>query len=80
VEVTVEIVGKSSEERNVRMAFPTKEAEVTKLKGTDDRYAIGTAIPLETFPSGNYTIRIEVFDSVLRKKYQREKVFQIGKT
>ena len=76
VKVKVDIEGKSNE-RPVRMAFPMADAEIAKLKGTNNRYAVGMAIPLEGFRPGEYTMKIRVMDSVLGKNYDLEKQFRV---
>ena len=76
VQVRVDISGKSSK-GPVSMNFPMADAEIAKLKGTENRYAVGMAIPLESFKPGEYTMRIRVVDSILKKNYDFEKKFRV---
>ena len=77
VKVQVDIEGKSNA-RRVRMAFPMADAEIARLKGTSNRYAVGMAIPLEGFRPGQYTMKIRLMDTVLGKNYDLEKQFRVG--
>ena len=76
VQVKVDIEGKAGD-RKVRMNFPMGPAEITKLKGAENRYAVGMAIPLESFKPGEYTMKIRVVDSVLGKNYDFERQFKV---
>ncbi|HVS31856.1 MAG TPA: GWxTD domain-containing protein [Thermoanaerobaculia bacterium] len=76
VQVKIDIEGKTAE-RKVRMNFPMGPAEITKLKGAENRYAVGMAIPLESFKPGDYTMKIRVVDSILGKNYDFERQFKV---
>lgn len=76
VQVKVDIDGKTKQ-GPVRMTFPLADAEIAKLKGTEDRYAVGMAIPLEGFEPGEYTMKIRVVDSILAKNYDFERKFRV---
>lgn len=77
VQVKVDIDGKTGQ-GPVRLALPMADAEIAKLKGTENRYAVGMAIPLESFKPGDYTMKIRVVDSVLKKNYDFERKFKVS--
>ena len=77
VQVQVDIAGKTSK-GPVEMKFPLAAAEVAKLKGVKERYAVGLAIPLDGFVPGDYTMKVRIVDTVLAKSYDLEKKFQVG--
>jgi GWxTD domain-containing protein len=58
-----------------QMKFPLEDTKATKL--TNNRYALGLAIPLEGFIPGEYTIKVHVVDTVLGKNYDLEKHFRV---
>jgi len=76
VRVQVNIDGKTST-GPVTLNFPMSDAEVAKLKGTKDRYAVGLAIPLESFVPGQYKMKLKVVDTVGGKTYDLEKEFRV---
>jgi GWxTD domain-containing protein len=76
VRVQVDISGKTSKGPAV-MNFPLNDAETAKLKGTKDRYAVGLAIPLESFVPGDYTMKLKVIDTVLNKTYNLQREFKV---
>jgi GWxTD domain-containing protein len=76
VRVQVDISGKTKS-GPVMMNLPLADAETAKLKGTKDRYAVGLAIPLESFVPGDYKMKVKVVDTVLGKTYDLEKDFRV---
>jgi GWxTD domain-containing protein len=76
VRVQVDIAGKTPK-GPVMMNFPLGDAETAKLKGTKDRYAVGLAIPLESFVPGDYTMKLKLIDTVLNKTYNLEREFKV---
>ena len=76
VRVQVDIEGTAAQRRG-RMNFPMGPAEITRLKGAENRYGVGMAIPLESFRPGDYTMKIRVVDSVLGRKYDFERQFKV---
>lgn len=76
VQVRVDIEGKTAKGK-VRMNFPMAATEAAPLKGTKERYAVGTAIPLESFIPGDYKMKIKLVDMVLGKSYDFEREFRI---
>ena len=76
VRVQVDIAGKT-QKGPVALNFPISDAETAKLKGTTDRYAVGLAIPLESFLPGEHKMKIKVVDTVLNKTYNFEREFKV---
>ena len=76
VRVQLDITGKTAK-GPVKMNFPLSDTETAKLKGTKDRYAVGTAIPLEGFVPGEYTMKLKVIDTVNNKTYNLQKEFRV---
>ncbi len=79
IAVEVEISGTTAH-GSFRMTLPVAEGQVAPLKGSKDRYAIGAAIPLESFKPGQYTIRVRVTDTVMTRTYDLEKAFSVTGT
>ena len=76
VRVQVDIAGKTAK-GPVTMNFPLSDTEAAKLKGTKDRYAVGQAIPLESFLPGEYKMKVKVVDTVSGKTYDFEREFRV---
>jgi GWxTD domain-containing protein len=76
VQVRVDIEGQTAKGK-ARMNFPMAAAEAAPLKGTKERYAVGTAIPLESFIPGDYKMKIRLVDTVLEKTYDFERTFKV---
>ena len=74
--VSIDISGKT-DKGPVELKFPIQDAKATKLKGEKNRYALGTAIPLEGFVPGDYTIKVHLEDTMLGKTYDVEKHFRV---
>lgn len=76
VQIRVDIEGQTAKGK-VRMNFPMGPTEAAPLKGTKERYAVGTAIPLESFIPGDYKMKIRLVDTVLGQNYDFEREFKI---
>jgi len=76
VRVRIDIKGKTPT-GPVELKIPMKDADLAKLAGESNRYALGLAIPLEGFKPGEYTMRVHVLDVVLGKEYDLEKSFRV---
>jgi len=59
------------------MKFPLTEVKALKLRGSENRYALGMSVPLDGFVPGQYTFKIHVEDAVLSKSYDAEKPFRV---
>lgn len=76
VQVKVDIKG-TTPTGPVQLVLPMSAVDVAKLHGTEDRWAVGLAIPLEGFKPGQYTMKVRVVDVVLKNNYDFEKTFEI---
>ncbi|MCU1348048.1 MAG: hypothetical protein JWO56_1078, partial [Acidobacteria bacterium] len=63
-------------EKVSRMA-PPSEVEANPLKGVPGHYGVGSAIPLEALPPGEYTLRVKVSDTVRKTSYNLQDHFKI---
>ncbi|HUK37336.1 MAG TPA: GWxTD domain-containing protein [Vicinamibacterales bacterium] len=61
----------------VKLQLPEKDASLAPLRDEENRYALGTALPLEGFRPGDYTMKVHIVDVVLGKEYDLEKPFHI---
>lgn len=78
VDVQVEISGTTAKGPMRVKLPPASSADIAPLKGTRDRYALGLALPLDTFKPGQYTMKVHIVDKVLAKTYDLEKAFTIA--
>lgn len=63
----------------VNMAFPLSEVVAEPLKGVKGHYGVIQAFSLADFKPGQYTMKMRVVDSVLKKNYDFERQFTITK-
>jgi GWxTD domain-containing protein len=56
---------------------PPSEVEANPLKGVPGHYGVGSAIPLEALPPGEYTLRVKVSDTVRKTSYNLQDHFKI---
>lgn len=77
LQIKIDITGKTAK-GPVEMKFPLGPAEVAKLKGEKNRFAIGLAIPLDGFVPGDYTMKIHLVDTVLTKSYDLVRTFKVS--
>ena len=63
-------------EKVARLA-PPSEVEANPLKGVPGHYGVGSAIPLEALPPGDYTLRVKVSDTVRKTSYNLQDHFKI---
>lgn len=77
VQVGVELNGKASDGTPVKMRSPLAETPAQPLKGVPNHYAVGSAIPLETFRPGEYTLSLKVIDTVNKKTWNLQETFQV---
>ncbi len=74
VEVTGIVDGKTKRMRNPLMEVPAQE-----LKGVPGHYAVGSAIPLASFATGDYTIELKVLDTVTKQTWTLKEPFKVVK-
>ena len=63
-------------EKVTRLA-PPSVVEANPLKGVPGHYGVGSAIPLEALPPGEYTLRVKVSDTVRKTSYNLQDHFKI---
>lgn len=80
VMVKMDITGKTDDAKAVNFNFPIQEVEIIPLKGVDNHFGLVQAVPLGDFKPGQYKFKVKVIDSVLKKNYEVEKQFQVGKS
>jgi hypothetical protein len=79
VAVKIEITGTTDTKQSVKFALPLQEIEAQEMKGVKNHYTLGMAFPLADFEPGQYTVKIRVVDSVLKKSYDTEGQFHVTK-
>lgn len=75
--VSLTVAGKSAEGKNVKMAAPAEETSARELKGVAGHWAVGQAMPLETFKPGDYTLSVKVKDMTSGQTYDLKESFKI---
>ena len=79
IQVGVEVSGKTADGKTKKMRNPLMEVPAQELKGVPGHYAVGSAIPLETFPAGEYTIELKVLDTVTKQAFTLKEPFKVVK-
>jgi GWxTD domain-containing protein len=79
VMVKLDITGKTASGKTEQMNFPISGVDLVPLKGVPNHFALVQAVPLADFEPGQYTIKLKVIDSVLKKTYEAEKQFEVRK-
>lgn len=80
MQVKIEISGKTDANQPVKFALPLQEIEAQEMKGVKNHYTLAMAFPLADFEPGQYTVKIRVVDSVLKKSYDTEGQFHVSKS
>lgn len=79
VQVGVDLTGTLADGKTKKMRSPLAETPAQPLKGVPGHYAVGSAIPLETFDAGEYKLQLKVIDTVSKKTWNLEETFRIVK-
>ncbi|HYI10387.1 MAG TPA: GWxTD domain-containing protein [Thermoanaerobaculia bacterium] len=61
-----------------KMLAPPREVEATPMKGVPGHYGVGSAIPLASFPPGEYTFTLKVIDTVRKASYTLSDRFRVA--
>jgi GWxTD domain-containing protein len=77
IQMKLELTGKTSAGKDVKMANPLADAETIELKGVPGHFGIGQALPLESFKPGTYTMKVKVIDVVTKQTYNLEETFKV---
>ena len=77
IQVKIDVAGKTTEGKPVKMAAPPTEVTAIEMKGVPGHYAIGNAIPLETFKPGDYSFTVKVIDTIKKTSYTLSDKFTV---
>ncbi len=69
IQIKIDVAGKDTTGKTVKMAAPPRETEAMELKGVPGHYAIGNALPPNTFKPGEYTFTMKVIDTIKKTSY-----------
>lgn len=61
-----------------KMIEPPRVVEATPMKGVPGHYGVGSAIPLSTFPAGEYRFTVKVIDTVRKTSWTRSESFRVA--
>jgi GWxTD domain-containing protein len=75
----LDVEGTDETGKKVKMSAPPSEVPATAFKGVPGQYGIGSAIPLETFKPGDYTLSIKLMDTVAKTSYTVKESFKVVK-
>lgn len=73
----ITVAGKTTEGKSVRMAGAASATNTIEIRGVPGHYGLGQAMPLQTFKPGQYTIKVQVKDTILDKTYDLEEAFTV---
>jgi GWxTD domain-containing protein len=77
IQVGVDVTGKLVDGKTKKMRSPLMGVDAQELKGVPGHYAVGNAIPLETFPPGDYTIEVKVLDTINKQSWVLKENFKV---
>lgn len=75
--VKLSVTGKTAEGAPVNMMAPPEETPAQELKGVPGHWAVGQAMPLETFKPGDYKLAVKVTDVTAKRSYELSREFRI---
>ncbi|PYQ30091.1 MAG: hypothetical protein DMF56_10235 [Acidobacteria bacterium] len=77
VQVKLDVEGTDATGKKTKMTAPPSEVAATPVKGVPNHFAIGSAIPLQTFKPGDYTFTVKVIDTVKKSSYSLKETFKV---
>jgi len=77
IQIKIDIAGKDPAGKVMKMAAPPREMEAMELKGVPGHFAIGNALPPNTFKPGEYTFTMKVIDTIKKTSYTLTDKFTI---
>ena len=77
IQVKLDVTGKDATGKAVKMAAPPRETDAIELKGVPGHYAIGNALPPNTFKPGDYTFTIKLIDTIKKTSYTLTDKFKV---
>lgn len=79
LQAKLDVEGTDETGKKVKMSAPPSEVQATPFKGMEGQYGVGSAIPLETFKPGNYTLTIKLMDTVSKTSHTVKESFKVVK-
>jgi len=77
IQAKIEINGKDDQQKAIKKTLPFQDIETIPMKGVKNHYGLVMGFPLKDFAPGQYTVKIKVLDTVLKKSYEAERAFTI---
>lgn len=78
VQVKLDVVGKDAATgKEVKRSAPPFETDAIELKGVPGHFAIGNALPPNTFKPGEYTLTIKIIDTIKKTSYTLTDKFKV---
>src|SRR6185436_2947972 len=71
------LTGTTAQGAPVKMGLPPEETPARELKGVPGHWAIGRAMPLETFQPGEYILAVKVTDMMTKQSWDMQEKFRI---
>lgn len=78
IQVKIDVTGKDSTGKVIKMSAPPTVADAVEIKGVPGHFGVGSAIPLTTFKTGEYSITIKVIDTIKKSSHTLTEKFTIG--
>ncbi|HUP63596.1 MAG TPA: GWxTD domain-containing protein [Thermoanaerobaculia bacterium] len=75
--VKLTVSGKAADGAPVKMAAPAEETPAQELKDVPGHWAVGQAMPLESFTPGEYTLAVKVTNTVNSQSWDLQGKFRI---
>jgi hypothetical protein len=78
IQMKMEVEGKGIDGKPLpKKTAPPREVEAIAMKGVPGHYGMGSAIPLESFKPGDYTLTLKVMDTVKKTSYTLTDTFKV---
>lgn len=78
LQIKLDVEGKDPAGKPMKkMAAPLREVEAIELRGVPGHFAVGNALPPNTFKPGDYTFTMKVIDTVKSKSYTLSEKFTV---
>ena len=77
IQVKIEVSGTDTAGNPKKFVNPPMEAAAVPMKGMPGHYGVGSSIPLQAIPAGDYTFTIKVIDTVKKASYTISDKFKV---
>ena len=77
IQVKMEVAGQGPDGKPIKRSAPPREMDAVPMKGVPGHYGIGSAIPLDSFKPGDYTLTLKVMDTVKKTSYTLSESFKV---